>query len=121
MRKKLIQKTRKNFLNLKKNKETCQDFVKVALETKGFKNINQKELSNQLDNLEHSFNRAVKLIKKQENNIDKKGYLFRLPSFMLNNAKIKKEAKNMRNNLDKFIKSKSDFSFKEYLKKNDDN
>lgn len=118
MKKLLISKTRKEFLELKHTKEDCQSYMKLALEEKGLKQLKQNELSNCLDSLSQESDDIMNLIKEQESILDKKSLYFKLPTFFIRSFLVKKKTKNMKESFVEFVQNKSEYSFEEYKVKN---
>ena len=114
MKKLLISKIRKEFLNLKNTKEDCQSYMKTALEEKGFKQIKKGEFSSCIDDLSNESDDILALIKEQENILEKNSVFFSLPKFFIRSFIVKRKTKNMKKSFVNFVHQKSDYSFDEY-------
>lgn len=118
MKKFLISKVRKEFFELKNTKEDCQEYIKMALEENGFKEMKKGELGGCLDELSHGAEDIMSLIKEQEKIIERKSIYFILPKFFINSLLVKKKTKDMKKSFVTFVQEKSAYTFEEYNKKN---
>lgn len=118
MKKFLISKIRKEFFELKNTKEDCQEYIKIALEENGFKEVKKGELGGCLNGLSQNAEDIMSLIKEQERIIEKKSIYFILPKFFINSFIVKKRTKEMKKTFVDFVQKKSEYSFEEYHKKN---
>lgn len=118
MKKFLISKVRKEFFELKNTKEDCQEYIKMALEENGFKEVKKGELGGCLDELSQDAEQIMSMIKEQEKIIEKKSIYFILPKFFINSFMVKKRTKDMKKSFIEFVQKKSEYTFEEYNKKN---
>lgn len=118
MKKFLISKVRKEFFELKNTKEDCQEYIKVALEENGFKEIKKGEITGCLDELSQDSANIMSIIKEQEKILEKKSIYFILPKFFINSLIVKKKTKDMKKSFVTFVQKKSSYTFEEYNKKN---
>lgn len=116
MKKIFIEIIRRNFLNLKNTKKECQLYMKTAIEQKGFQDIQQDELSGQLDNLSNEFDEILDLIKEQELSMERKTTYILFPKFFIRNMIVNRKMNFMKNKFNNFVQEKSNFSFDEYQK-----
>lgn len=117
MKKFLISKVRKEFFELKNTKEDCQDYIKVALEENGFRELKKGELGGCLDELSQNSSDIMSIIKEQEKIIERKSIYFILPKFFINSFLVKMKTKKMKKTLVEYIQEKSKYSFEEYSSK----
>lgn len=118
MKKFLISKVRKEFFELKNTKEDCQEYIKMALEENGFKEVKKGELGGCLDELSQDAEQIMSMIKEQEKIIERKSIYFILPKFFINSFKVKKRTKDMKKSFVDFVQKKSEYTFEEYNNKN---
>lgn len=118
MKKILISKVRKEFFELKNTKEDCQEYIKLALEEKGFKEFKKGEITNCLDGFSQNAEQIMSIIKEQEKIIERKSIYFILPKFFINSILVKRKTKNMKKSFIDYVQEKSTFSFEEYINKN---
>lgn len=117
MKKFLISKVRKEFYELNNTKENCQDYIKVALEENGMKELKKGELGGCLNELSQNSEDILSMIKEQERIIEKKSIYFILPKFFINSILVKIKTKKMKKHLVDYIQDKSQYSFEEYSTK----
>lgn len=118
MKRFLISKVRKEFFELKNTKEDCQEYIKIALEENGFKDVKKGELGGHLDELSQNTSDIMSMIREQEKILEKKSIYFILPKFFINSLVVKKKTKEMKRNFVDFVQEKSEYSFDEYIKRN---
>lgn len=118
MKKFLISKIRREFFELKNTKEDCQEYIKIALEENGFKEVKRGEIGGRLDGLSQDADTIMSMIREQEKIIEKKSIYFILPKFFINSFIVKKKTKDMKKSFIDFVQNKSKYTFEEYNKKN---
>lgn len=116
MKKIFIELVRSNFLKLNKTKKDCQQYMNIALEKNGFKEIKDNEISEHVDFLSEDFDEILSLIKEQELSIEKKTTYLLFPKFFIRNLFVNKKIKSMEKKFNDFVKEKSDLSFEDSKK-----
>lgn len=118
MKKFLISKVRKEFFELKNTKEDCQNYIRVALEENGAREVKKGELGGCLNELSQNSDDIMSMIKEQEKILEKKSIYFILPKFFINSFLVKRRTKKMKQSFVEFVQDKSKYSFEEYNNKN---
>lgn len=117
MKKILISKIRKEFFELKNTKEDCQEYIKVALEENGFKEVKKGEIISCLDGFSQNAEQIMSIIKEQEKIIERKSMYLTLPKFFINSIRVKRKTRNMKKSFVEYVQKKSKYTFEEYTNK----